>query len=310
VILLRQGELSEGALLLEKSINMSGSPVAMRNLAALRTKQGRTGEASRLFTAAAEGGDFGAIHHVALEAKARGDLAGAERWFRTALNLGDSHANFHLYQIARSKNPTQGITWLRRGANADDEECLHELGKELEGAGDLDGAEELFRRLVDRRRDSDARRHLASVLKCRGQVEESIQLFLGLVREDPRDHESARDLANLLLGKKQLKEAKKLLRRAAESRDPASMFEFSLLLESQGHHGEAKMWLNRAAEVGSTIAMHNLGVYAHERDNIDEAERWFRRASESGRDRSYNNLALCLKTRGEYEEAERWYRKE
>ena len=99
-------------------------------------------------------------------------------------------------------------------------------------------------------------------------------------------------------------QAAKWFREAAEQGDPAAQFNLGVLYETgQGvpqNYAEAVKWYHAAAEQGEPQAQFNLGVFYETGQvvpqNYEEAVKWYRLAAEQECAPAQCNLGLCYET--------------
>ncbi|WP_051049782.1 protein kinase domain-containing protein [Nocardiopsis ganjiahuensis] len=125
----------------------------------------------------------------------------------------------------------------------------------------------------------------------------------------PGDVNAMLGLADLMVGRGELSEAERWLRRAVEAGDTDAMGHLGALLHSRGELDEGEQWLRRAGEAGHADSMDSLAGILFRRGELGEAERWLRRAAETGRINAMKILAYLLSKRGEETETEYWLRR-
>ena len=122
-------------------------------------------------------------------------------------------------------------------------------------------------------------------------------------------------------GEKELVEAAKRFRRAAERGNDKAQFNLGLMYcLGRGvppDDTESAKWFRHAAEQGHASSQHNLGVMYHDGAGVPqdyaEAAKWYRRAAEQGRANAQHNLGKMYRD-GEgvpqdYAEAMKWFRR-
>jgi len=148
-----------------------------------------------------------------------------------------------------------------------------DLGRLLKANGDLDEAEEWYRRAAE--------------------AGSTTAMFnLGHLFENDRDDPIG---------------AETWYRRGAEAGNAMAMNGLGVCLNNQGDVGAAEAWYRRAAETGNIDAMKNLGILFDEAGDVSGSESWYRRAAEAGNRESMTYIGYLLKVRGDVDGAEEWF---
>src|ERR1700733_11569518 len=152
--------------------------------------------------------------------------------------------------------------WYRRAAAGGHTGAMHNLGFVLGEKGDLDGAEDWFRLAA-------AGGHVSSLSNLGSGVQE----------------------------KGDLEGAEAWYLQAARGGNAYAMSNLGLLLAERGDARDAAMWYRRAATMGNTGAMHNLGCLLKGVGDLDGAEEWFRYSVDGGNTSSMISLGLLRQDR-------------
>lgn len=168
----------------------------------------------------------------------------------------------------------EGMAWVEKAQaiNADNPRTLNLFGRVLDHRGDLDGAEQAFRRAVERDPDyPDALANLGHVLLRTGRAAEAEPLFRRAI-----DHDREHGLANLSLGAILYEQGRP---------------ELAVLHLQAGIRRELT---NRPGQFTLAMALHELGRF-------DEAITAYRRLVAAGDDdpRVYSGLAEALDVLGD-----------
>ncbi|KAI8822050.1 uncharacterized protein EV422DRAFT_495040 [Fimicolochytrium jonesii] len=210
------------------------------------------------------------------------DSARAMQFYRKAAALGDTAAMYKVGMIMfnglfnQSKNPREGVTWLKRAAAQADENtphALHELGVLYEGGAgegvvipDPQHAHELFLRAAQ-----------LGYPPSQFKLGFSYEYGLLSLPIDPR-----RSIA--------------WYTRAAEQSDPDAELALSgwYLTGAEGvlrqSDTEAYLWARKAADKGLAKAEYAVGWYSENgvgiKPDLEEARRWYLRAAAQGNKRA------------------------
>lgn len=216
-----------------------------------------------------------------------GDLAGAERDYRSAIE----------------KDP-------------DNAECIHLLGVIQQQRGNHAASIDMIRRAIGiDERNAAFRSNLAVALRAAGRLEEAAAELREALRLDPRYTVARKNLGVILNSLGRSAEAEPLLRQAAAEApgDPAGLKQHGVALMNLGRLPEAAETLRAAAErtPDDTAVLNNLGIVLKELGRIDEALAYFEKAAAVDPDsaETYNNLGTALSAAGRLEEALPRFRK-
>ena len=207
----------------------------------------------------------------------RGDHEGAERWLRSAAELGEVNAGRMLGELLGNRGHiSESEHWLRRVMNRDPN-ALHDLGVLFEQAGDPAAAHEWYLRAYER--------------------------GIGL---------SAVSLARLQLAAGDVTQAAQWLRVGADSADTEAediclvAVELAERLQREGAESDAVTWLEESAAAGWVPAMLPLASRAAADGDWDTAERWYLKAATAGYPGAAADLGQMLESRGELHRARLW----
>ncbi|CDS12015.1 hypothetical protein LRAMOSA04211 [Lichtheimia ramosa] len=226
-----------------------------------------------------------------LGAGTKKDKAHAMQFYRKAANLGDTSAMYKLGMIllkgllGQSKNPREGISWLKRATQSGDEEhpqAMYELGLAYEKEGipsvipDIEYSRELFTQsALCGYAPSQFKLGLAyenGFLNCPIDPRRSIAWYSKAAEQGHLE-------AELALSGWYLTGAEGIL---------------------QQNDQEAYLWALKAAERGYAKAEYAVGYYTETgigtRQNLEEARKWYMRAAAQNNQRAINRLAQLKKS--------------
>ncbi|MBF6297522.1 tetratricopeptide repeat protein [Nocardia amamiensis] len=245
----------------------------------------------------------------------RGDLAGAETWYRRATDAEFAFAMVMLGHLLDDRGDlAEAETWYRRAVDADPDEAYakRSLGDLFQARGDLTEAETWYRRAVDTDPDDAyAKRSLGDLFQARGDLTEAETWYHRALETNP-DYAYVMDrLGDLFQARGDLTEAETWYRRAVDADYKYAMVSLGYLLESRGDLTEAETWYRRAADTDYEYAMVKLGELFEAQGDLTEAEIWYRRAADTVPDGAYAMVKLgdLLQAQGDLTEAETWYRR-
>ncbi|GLZ79515.1 hypothetical protein Afil01_43220 [Actinorhabdospora filicis] len=114
-----------------------------------------------------------AMYNLGILLQQRGDLDGAEKWYRRATETGHTDATFNLGILLEQRGDLdEAEKWYRRATDTGDTGAMNNLGVLLEQRGDLDEAEKWYRRATDTGH-TNAMNNLGILLKQRGDLDEA-----------------------------------------------------------------------------------------------------------------------------------------
>ncbi|CDH57280.1 hcp-like protein [Lichtheimia corymbifera JMRC:FSU:9682] len=226
-----------------------------------------------------------------LGAGTKKDKAHALQFYRKAANLGDTSAMYKLGMIllkgllGQSKNPREGISWLKRATQSGDEEhpqAMYELGLAYEKEGipsvipDIEYSRELFTQsALCGYAPSQFKLGLAyenGFLNCPIDPRRSIAWYSKAAEQGHLE-------AELALSGWYLTGAEGIL---------------------QQNDQEAYLWALKAAERGYAKAEYAVGYYTETgigiRQNLEEARKWYMRAAAQNNQRAIHRLAQLKKS--------------
>jgi TPR repeat protein len=235
---------------------------------------------------------------------------------RKAAGRGDTTAMVTLASLLEDRGDLEGAeSWYRKAAEAGEADALRWVGLVRHPEGDIDagkaphhGASRVGTAVVMNSGGGNMYASFNSGVSLQGEV----GLYeAGRVREaaERGDGVAMHALGILAHKKGDLGEAKAWYRRGAEHGDAPSMNNLGWMLFENGDLDEAEGWYRRAVEGGHTGALDNLALLLERRGDLDEADSLYRRAAATGMIASMNNLGVLLAGRGDVEGAEEWYRR-
>jgi TPR repeat protein len=204
----------------------------------------------------ADGGDTNAMCALGNRCLEKGDLDGAEAWYRRAADGGNAGAIHNLGIVLGERGDLEGAAeWFRRGAEDGRVNSMSNLGSILKEMGDLDGAEAWYRTAA-----------------------------LG------GNAYAMSNLGLLLVEKGDLLGAEEWYLRAADMGNAGAMHNLGHMLKGKGDLEGAEAWFRRSIEGGNTSTMINLGMLRQDRGDLDGAAAWFKRAAAAGITNGRSNL--------------------
>ncbi len=256
-------------------------------------------------------------------AQERGDLVGAESWYRKSLEIDEQLGNrpglassYHqIGMVVQDRGDLAGAEeWYRKslelktelGDQAGLAVAYHQLGIVALAGGDLVAAEDWYGKSLEIKHMLGDRKGLASSYHQ-----------LGMVAHERQDMDSA----------------ERWYRASLEIEEEfgnrpglaSSYHQLGIVAHERGDLRGAEAWYRKAMEIKEALgdrpslatSYHQLGMVAHERGDLDEAEEWYQRScaiEESIEDRaglalSYHLLGRLAQDRRDLVGAESWYRK-
>jgi MYXO-CTERM domain-containing protein len=180
------------------------------------------------------------------------------------------------------------------------------LARLLEGAGNLRGAEDAFRR-AHQRGHPTAAFELGVLLARQGDRAGSVEAFR---QADQRGHpEAAFNLGVLLVEAGDLPGAHDAFAMADDRGDADAAYNVGALLEEHGDLTGAELAYRRADQRGHPAAAFNLGVLLLQSGDPGAAEDAFGRSDDRGVPEAACNLGVLLEQRGDLTGAEAAYRR-
>jgi hypothetical protein len=210
----------------------------------------------------------------------RGDLLGAEKWYREAAGLGDPLSQYVLGEILEDRGDlVEANEWYRKSAKGGNADAQYAVGLAARDLGDIAEAESWWQ-------------------KAAGLNDCSALIGLGIIYL-----ERGKSLAE----KKNLSEAEVWYGKAEHQFSKAVVFADSLaatlnlgiLGELRGNLSTAKSWYRDAAEAGSVKAQLRLGYIARDQGDLVEAESWWQEAKDQGCCQAFICLGEIYMERGE-----------
>jgi protein O-mannosyl-transferase len=206
--------------------------------------------------------------HVGRFAAQRGDLAGAEKHLRRAIEINPTNdvieSNLALV-LARQGNLTEATAHFYRALkiNPADPATLNNMGITLARQGKLDEAMQHFQRALEiRPGDASGHTNLANVSLARGDLDGAAKHLRLAVEIDPADAENHYNFAMVLAQRGSLAEATQHLRRVVELKpgDAAAANNLAITLAKQGQLGEAAQRFEDALRVNPDLAEAHAGL--------------------------------------------------
>ncbi len=236
--------------------------------------------------------DAASAFALATALEKRGDLAGAERSYRSADALGHPEAAFYLGGVyAEGGDLKAAEACYRRADEVGHADGAFNLGVLLEHRNDRSEAEAAYRR-ADQRGHTIGAFNLGVLLDQRGDHAGAEAAYR---RADERgDAGAAYTLGTLLHGRGDRKGAEAAFRRAEQRGDASAAFSLGGLLAERGDLAGAEAAFGRADERGHVAAAFNLGVLLEERDDLAGAEAAYRRAEQRGHGEVYEMAHTAL----------------
>ena len=211
-------------------------------------EQGDVAGAERVYRSADALGDAAAASNLGVLLEHRGDLAAAEAAYRRADARGSADGAFNLAALLVDRDEIEEATGaLRRADERGDPAAAANLGVLLEHRGDVAGAEAAYRR-ADARDDAGGAVNLGGLLEGRGEFEQAAAAY----------------------------------ERAERRGDPTAAASLGMLLERIGDFPGAAQAYSRAAERGHAQGALRLGVLLERWNDPQGALRAYQRAQASG----------------------------
>ena len=206
--------------------------------------------------------------HVGRFTAQRGDLAGAEKHLRRAVEINPTNdviqSNLALV-LARQGNLAEATTHFNRALeiNPADPATLNNMGITLAQQGKLDEAIRHFQRSVEiKPKDASGHSNLANVLLNRGDLDGAMKHLRLAIEIDPADADNQNSLAIALAKRGNLAEATQHLRRVVELKpgDVAAVNNLAIALAQQGQLDEAARHFDAALSIDPNIAEAHAGL--------------------------------------------------
>ncbi len=205
---------------------------------------------------------------------------------------------------------------LHSEGNIEEAEKYKELGNSFLGKGDVNLAEEYFKKAIEINDNyAPALTNLGSIELNRGNLKKALLLLLKATECEPDLSASWGNLANCYLQLGKINDAEISCLKALKLNPNLfnSHFLLATILHSQKRFNEAKASLNQAIKLNPNFfQLHlSLGSILKDLGEIKEAERSTRKAIELNPNfaNSYSNLGGILKDLGELKAAEKWTRR-
>lgn len=315
----REGpDLTGAEQAIRKAIDLDfAAPKFRRELAVILSHQGRRDDALVILSElVAEGSTDSLVHaHLAHLFAHSGDLAGAERAFRKAIELDPSESGFRndLAGILNSRGCRDEAIAIVAKLVEDGSTDRHvhaRMGYLLAQSGDLTGAERAYRRAIRLHQNLPGfRSELAVVLNHQGRREEAIAILTELIAEGSIDPHVHARLGQLLAHSDDLIGAEQALRKAIALEPSVSGFRNDLagVLLRQGRQEEALAMVRKlvAEGIADQHAHARLGHLLAQFGDLAGAEQAFRNALElyPNLPGFHRELANVLNRQGRREEA-------
>lgn len=254
--------------------------------------------ADRFYRTAADLGHTDALYDVALLRQEVGDRDGAERYALQAAGHGSLRAVWEVADLRETAEDWEGAERLyTRAADHGDTWALCCLARLRQKAGDIESAEHYAHQAAGRG-DTRALHELVELAAdLNGAERYALQAAhyggTHVLRELARSHERSDP-----------KTAERLYRLAADHADADALQDLARLRQEAGDHKGAELLYQQAAERGATQAMREL-AWRRQRDKDPEsAERLYRRAADLGDTHALAFLALRRQRAGDGDGAE------
>jgi TPR repeat protein len=322
------GELIQDAALRALIKNATPYACALIGAAVLSRPQ----IAEHAFCKAAEAGNLNGMARLGLLLAQRGDDAGAETWWRKAVEVAEDWTKPEVNLAVSGV----GVLILKRGESAET------WWRAAAGAGNVNGMAFLAEILHKRGGDAEAERWsakaaeagnstamvcLAEILRQRGDDAEAeawwrkaaeagnpkaLACLAEILRQRDDDAEAEMWAAKAAeAGRTQEAASETWWRKPAEAGNPDAMARLGLLLAKRGDEAEAETWWRKTVEAAEDWtkpevdhAVTGMGILIGTRG--ENAESWWRRAAEAGNLHGMACLAEILHARGDDAEAESW----
>jgi protein O-mannosyl-transferase len=206
--------------------------------------------------------------HVARFTAQRGDLSGAEKHLRRAIEINPAndviHSNLALV-LARQGNLTEATAHFYRALkiNPADPATLNNMGITLAQQGKLDEAVQHFQRALEiRPGDASGHTNLANVMLARGDMDGGLEHLRRAIEIDPADADNHHNLAMVLAKHGSLPEAINHLRRVVDLKpgDAAATNNLAVTLAKNGQLGEAAQTFEEALRIDPNFAEAHAGL--------------------------------------------------
>jgi protein O-mannosyl-transferase len=209
-----------------------------------------------------------AYFHVARFMAERGDLAGAEKHLRRAVEINpkkDVIQSFLALVLAKQGNLAEATAHFYRALaiNPADPDTLNNMGITLAQQGKLDEAIQHFQRSLEiKPNEASGHVNLANVLLDRGDVDAALKHLRLAVEIDPTDADNQNSLAIVLAKRGNVAEATRYLRRVVELKpgDAAAVNNLAVTLAKQGQLAEAAQHFEAVLRIDPGIAEAHAGL--------------------------------------------------
>ncbi|MEU6444277.1 hypothetical protein [Streptomyces sp. NPDC047046] len=289
--------------------------------------------AELLFLKSAELGSGSSMGSVGYRCEERGDLGGAEEWYRRGAEAGDGFSACEMARIYFESGDLElSEQFYRRALELGDGESLGGLARVLvDGGGDRDEALSLLQRsmcmlvrqcarisMLDMERDAGLNKFGVAPWLSRGQsmgwvkqIEEAgdagdCEQFLEVVTAaaNESDPYGLRCLY-YLLGSSKGDAAEKLLESAALKGEPFAVVQLGRRLEERGDLRRAELLYRKSLSSGGEYALVALADLMRKVQRFEEAESLYWRAIDSGLFYAARQLSELKEGCGDREGAER-----
>lgn len=255
---------------LSRTAAEAGHPLGMYNLAlSLMPLIGHRREAENWFRKAADAGIKHAAVYLAMLLHERGDTAGLDDWLdrERANSGGGEQALAFAAQLASRGDMENAERWYRHAMELGNTEAARALGDVLYVKGDLKGARTYYQHAADQ---GDVSAMVSLGFICLpGDPEKAERWFrsvlkdANVIRDRPEAESRAMTLAKfnlacLLDQQGKVEEAEHWYEQAAHADNTDAMYNLGRLLERQGKQEKARKWFRRASDLGDTAATNAL----------------------------------------------------
>jgi len=186
--------------------------------------------------------------HRGLECQEAGDLAGAERAYREADELGDADSTILLGLVLKRRGDlSSAADAFRRAEARGHREAASSFGNLLREGGDLEGAKAAYERSVAAGSVSAAL-NLGLLLAQEGAGDEALPYLRAA--EENGFPEGSWAVGNVLQGRGDFDGAEAAYRRAAEAGNASGAYGLGMVLLRKGNFGGARAALQQAHDLG------------------------------------------------------------
>ncbi|WP_405535330.1 hypothetical protein OG426_55335 (plasmid) [Streptomyces canus] len=280
-------------------------PEDLSNLARAATARHRLQWGHHLQIRAAEAGDPACMHALMQAREQAGDRAAAEELAWRAAEAGHIYLLVDLAWMREEERDGHGVQAIVQPAADRHPGVLMGLGQKREETGDLEGAEELYRQVVQAGH-LEALPGLARLREVDGDPQESEEFALKAAEAGLSD--TLIDLARIRELHGDLNQAETLYLQAVRAGRTRALADLALVREQAGDPKGAEEMARAAARAGITTALADLARHREEAGDEVGAEAMAQEASAAGVHDALSLLASMREHQGKLERAETLYR--